>query len=71
MKGDSSGFQWTTMETREHNVTHTFPYTQAFASFKTCFLFSVTNVGPGPIPVSNGDGLEFVIAPDDHTMGSP
>lgn len=46
------------------------PYTKVSASFKTCFSFSVTNVGPGPVPVSIGDGLAFVIAPDDHTLGS-
>lgn len=46
------------------------PYTKVSASFKTSFSFSVTNVGPGPNPVSIGDGLAFVIAPDDHTVGS-
>ena len=33
------------------------PYTKFYASFKTCFSFSVTNVGLGPDPVSIGDGL--------------
>ena len=44
-------------------------YTKFYASLKTCFSFSVTNVGPGPDPVSIGDGLAFVIAADDHTLG--
>lgn len=44
------------------------PSTKVSASFKTRFSFSVTNVGP--VPVSIGDGLAFVIAPDDHTLGS-
>ena len=45
------------------------PNTKVSSSFKTCFSFSVTNVGP--VIVSIGDGLAFFIAPDDHTLGSP
>ncbi|KAH9289357.1 hypothetical protein KI387_033474 [Taxus chinensis] len=47
------------------------PYTKISASFKTYFSFSVTNVGPGPDPVSIGDGLAFIIASDDTTVGGP
>ena len=45
------------------------PNTKVSSSFKTCFSFSVTNVGP--VLVSIRDGSTFVIALDDHTLGSP
>lgn len=45
------------------------PYTKISASFKTCFSFSITNVDPAPVPVSIGDGLAFIIASDDTTIG--
>ena len=45
------------------------PYAKVSASFRTCFYFYVTNVGPGPDPISIGDGLAFVINPDDHALG--
>eukprot|EP01018_Ginkgo_biloba_P026940 Gb_34220 [translate_table: standard] len=42
------------------------PSTNTSVSFTTRFSFSITNVDP----VSFGDGLAFVIAPDNQTVGS-
>ena len=45
------------------------PIQNFMLSSKHVFSFSVTNVGLAPDPVSIGDGLTFVMAPHDHTLG--
>ncbi|XP_057855684.1 L-type lectin-domain containing receptor kinase VIII.1 [Cryptomeria japonica] len=42
------------------------PKTNTSVSFRTMFSFSITNVDP----VSFGEGLAFVITPDNNTVGS-